>query len=155
MSDDCRDGSPRSSQCGGGEVTPPTSPSATISAGGFSRSNSSTSSSACFAACASRSLSSASVRKRRVPNCSGRSNGTPTMSVLGQMPCRSGSPHGVRGGEYGACPATTTADVITASAAITVRTPFEFIPSSGLDSTSLGPPRPKDGQEDTAHSLGQ
>ena len=58
MSEDWRDGTPRSSQCGGGEVAPPTSPIATISAGGFSMSKSSTSSSACFDACASRSFNS-------------------------------------------------------------------------------------------------
>ena len=53
------------------------------------------------AACFSRALNSSSVRNSRLPNCAGRSKGTPTMSVPGQIPCRSGSPHGVFGGVYG------------------------------------------------------
>ena len=60
-----------------------------------------------------------------MPNRSGRSKGTPTMSVLGQMPCRSGSPHGVFGGEYGAWATSATVDAAAATAAITVRSAFE------------------------------
>src|SRR6478736_6040625 len=99
-SEDCRDGSPRSSQNGGGDVWPPTSPIATTSALTLSTLNDSLSRSDCFSASFCRCLNSSSVRYRRLPNCAGRSNGTPTMAVLGQIPCKSGSPHAVRGGVY-------------------------------------------------------
>ena len=69
---------------------------------GFVTSKSWTASAACFAVACCSSLNSASVSMRRVPNSSGRSSGTSTMCVLGQIPCRSGSPHGVRGGVYAA-----------------------------------------------------
>ncbi len=99
-SDDWRDGSPRSSQNGGGDVWPPTSPMATTSGLTLSTRNDSLSSEVWFSASFCRCLNSSSVRKRRLPNCAGRSNGTPTMAVLGQIPWRSGSPHAVFGGVY-------------------------------------------------------
>src|SRR5262245_36813730 len=46
---------------------------------------------------------SASVQSALVPNSLGRSNGTPC-SVLRQMPCKSGSPHAVRGSACGVLP---------------------------------------------------
>src|SRR5438552_1420875 len=39
---------------------------------------------------------SSSLRNCRVPNCAGRSNGTPYSPSVVHSPCRSGSPHGVR-----------------------------------------------------------
>ena len=51
----------------------------------------------CLSACARRCANSASVRNRRSPYCAGRSNGTLSSASLLQVPCRSGSPHGVLG----------------------------------------------------------
>src|SRR5436190_17075272 len=96
-SDDWRDGSPRSSQNGGGDVWPPTSPMATTSALTLSTLNDSLSSSPCFSASFCRCLNSSSVRYSRLPNCGARSKGTPTIAVLGHIPCRSGSPQAVFG----------------------------------------------------------
>src|SRR4029079_11889053 len=49
--------------------------------------------------------------------CAGRSKGTPTMSVPGQIPWRSGSPHGVFGGAYGVlADGGACADNVTANA---------------------------------------
>ncbi len=98
MSEPWRLGLPRSSQCGGGDTGPPTVPRATTSGGTLLMSNSALSSSVCFCAAASLAVNSASVNSLRVPNESARTRGTPTKSVPGQTPCRSGSPHGVRGG---------------------------------------------------------
>ncbi len=44
----------------------------------------------------SRFAYSSSVRNCRVPNCAGRSNGTPYSPSAVHSPCRSGSPHSVR-----------------------------------------------------------
>src|SRR5437762_4354920 len=44
-----------------------------------------------------RLANSSSFKSSRVPNCGGRSNGTPYIALV-HSPCRSGCPHGVRGG---------------------------------------------------------
>src|SRR5262245_8819232 len=98
MSEPWRLGLPRSSQCGGGDTGPPTVPRATTSGGTLLMSNSALSSSVCFCAAASLAVNSVSVNSLRVPSESARTRGTPTKSVPGHTPCRSGSPHGVRGG---------------------------------------------------------
>ncbi len=87
MSDVRRDGlSPRSYQCSG---PAPGSP------GRVRRS--ALSSRACLSSRSARSASSLSVRNALSPNSTGRSKGTLTSSSVVQTPCRSGSPHGVRG----------------------------------------------------------
>ena len=69
-----------------------------IAAGeGVGATNSSLSDAACRCACAARAENSSSDSRSLSPNCSGRSSGTPIMAVPGHSPCRSGSPHGVRG----------------------------------------------------------
>ena len=65
ISDAWRCGSPRSSQCGGGETAPPTSPPGVLAA--FSSSKSALSCSSCCAARRSRSANSSSVSTLRVP----------------------------------------------------------------------------------------
>src|SRR5215469_4634230 len=55
----------------------------------------------CSLACACFRANSASLRRALVPNSLGRSIGTPTMSMPGHTPCRSGSPQGVFGGVQG------------------------------------------------------
>ena len=95
INDACRCGWPRSSQCGGGETGPPTSPPGVLAA--LSRSKSAMSASSCSTARCCRSSNSSSVSTLRVPNRSSRCIGTPTMSVPGHLPVRSGSPHAVRG----------------------------------------------------------
>ena len=62
-----------------------------------SRSKSALSDASCLSACAWRCAYSASVRNRRSPYCACRSNGTLSSASLLNVPCRSGSPHGVLG----------------------------------------------------------
>src|SRR5215467_10257542 len=62
ISDDCREGSPRSSQNGGGDVGPPTSPMATTSCWTLSTLNDSLSSALWCSASFCRCLNSSSVR---------------------------------------------------------------------------------------------
>src|SRR5688572_26039730 len=102
-SDVRRDGLPRSNQCGGGDVAEPTAPALDRSA--VSRSKSELSLSSCRWTCDRRVMNSCSVSSCRSPNSRGRSKGTLSSASLVHVPCRSGSPHGVRGAE-GACPET-------------------------------------------------
>ena len=62
--------------------------------------NSSPSAEACCDACFWRCANSSSFKYARVPNSGARCNGTPIISELGQIPCRSGSPHAVRGATH-------------------------------------------------------
>lgn len=57
------------------------------------------STSACARDCACRCANSSSVSVARSPNSAGRCSGA--LTFPGHMPCRSGSPHDVRGAEYG------------------------------------------------------
>ena len=78
MSDACLVALPHSSQCEGGPVPSPWrgAVDTVVSASASSR----------FCCCVSRALYSSSVTSVRSPMFAGRSNGTPSMSVLGQMP---------------------------------------------------------------------
>jgi hypothetical protein len=90
ISEACREGVPRSPQCAGGPVLE----LRRAVSGSRYRSRSV---SRRRRLCSTRASNSTSFSVARSPNDSGRSRGVPCMRVLGQMPCRSGSPHGVRG----------------------------------------------------------
>ncbi len=90
-----RDATPRSSQCGGGDVAEPTCPAVDRSA--VATSNSALSASSWRSTWARRAANSSSVSRRRSPNSGGRSNGTLSSAWLVHVPARSGSPHDVRG----------------------------------------------------------
>src|SRR5688500_8305159 len=111
-----RDGVPRSSQCGGGDVAEPTAPALAVSA--VSTSKSSLAAWSWRSACTRRSANSSSVSSWRVPNRSARSKGTPSSGSLVQVPWMSGSPQGVR-----AVAVSTTAAASTAAAAHAIQTP--------------------------------
>src|SRR5215468_7369324 len=101
-SDACFDALPHSSQCDGGPVPSPCrgAVETVVSASASSR----------VVCCFRRASNSSCVTSLRSPRFAGRSNGTPTMSVLGQIPARSGSPHAVFGGVYaGFCCANAAA----------------------------------------------
>ena len=51
-----------------------------------------------------KAANSLSVRYSRSPYCLGRVRGTAIRWLMGQMPCRSGSPQGVLGGVHGLAP---------------------------------------------------
>ena len=62
--------------------------------------NSATSAAAIARICATRSAYSSSLTNCRRPKTAGRSSCTPASPLFVNCPCRSGSPHGVRGGVH-------------------------------------------------------
>src|SRR6185436_18408827 len=106
-----REGLPRSSQWFGGPVPAAPWPAARGAM------NSSRSASSARSAWVTRCENSSAVTVSRVPNCGGRSNGTPSSSSVVNRPEMSGSPHGVRGALNAVC-AVISAPMTTTNAAI-------------------------------------